>query len=132
MNMCVRVVVGACVWWWVRACGVGCGVLLPQVLLEGDFAFRHGEMGDMMFFVQTGVVQIGIFRTADEGFSTVFATIKPGTCPAAHTMHPPTHCIQYPVSSFQYPVLYPRLHPLSAPHSARVYVSVHVYVCVHV
>ena len=53
-------------------------MLKPQVLLEGDFAFRHGEAGDTMFFVQSGVVQIGLFRPKDEGFSSVYATMRTG------------------------------------------------------
>jgi len=53
-------------------------ILKPQVLLEGDYAFRFGEMGDTMFFVQTGSVQIGMFRPTAEGFSSVYATIESG------------------------------------------------------
>jgi len=48
-------------------------LLKPQVLLEGDYAFRYGEMGDTMYFVQSGIVQIG-----NEGFSTVYASLAPG------------------------------------------------------
>lgn len=48
-------------------------LLKPQVLLEGDYAFRYGEVGDTMFFVQSGLVQIG-----NEGFSTVYAALGQG------------------------------------------------------
>lgn len=54
-------------------------MLKPQVLLEGDFAFRYGEMGDTMFFVQAGAVQIGMFRPSGEGFSSVYATVEKGS-----------------------------------------------------
>ena len=48
-------------------------LLKPQVLLQGDFAFRYGEVGDTMYFVQSGIVQVG-----NEGFSTVYATLGRG------------------------------------------------------
>jgi len=47
-------------------------LLKPQVLLEGDLAFRKNEPGDTMFFIQMGRVQIG-----NEDFSVVFAVKRP-------------------------------------------------------
>ena len=43
-------------------------LLKPQVLLEGDFAFRKNEPGDTMYFIQMGRIQIG-----NVDFSVVFA-----------------------------------------------------------
>jgi hypothetical protein len=48
--------------------------LRVSVLLLGDFAFRKGEVGDRMYFVEKGFVQIG---TADR--AVVFASKGPGT-----------------------------------------------------
>ena len=49
-------------------------LLKPQVLLEGDLAFRKNEPGDTMFFIQMGRVQIG-----NEDFSVVFVVKRPRT-----------------------------------------------------
>ena len=40
-------------------------MLKPEVLLVGDYAFRYGEAGESMYFVQSGAVQIGQFRSDD-------------------------------------------------------------------
>ena len=52
-------------------------MLKPQVLLVGDYAFRYGEAGESMYFVQSGAVQIGQFRS-DDAFSSIYATLGPG------------------------------------------------------
>ena len=49
-------------------------LLKPQVLLQGDFAFRKNEPGTVMYFIQMGRVQIG-----SEDFSTVYTVCRPGS-----------------------------------------------------
>ena len=48
--------------------------LRVNVLLDGDFAFRQGEVGDKMYFIKTGYIQIGM---ADR--SIVYVSKGPGT-----------------------------------------------------
>jgi len=48
--------------------------LRPQVLLEGDLAYRKGDMGDSMYVLQTGYVQVG-----NSDLSSVYATLGPET-----------------------------------------------------
>lgn len=45
-------------------------LLKPQALLDGDYAFRQGEVGDTMYFVQHGIVQIG-----NTTFAVIYATL---------------------------------------------------------
>jgi len=59
-------------------------LLRVNVLLEGDFVFRQGEVGDRMYFIKTGYLQIG---TADR--SVVFASKGPGTYLGELTMFNP-------------------------------------------
>ena len=56
-------------------------VCLCRGAVEGDFAFRSGEVGDTMHFVQAGIVQIGTLRGeggSSSSFLSVYATCKPG------------------------------------------------------
>ena len=55
--------------------------LRVNVLLDGDFAFRQGEVGDKMYFIKTGYIQIG---TADK--SLVFVSKGPGAYVGELTM----------------------------------------------
>jgi len=48
--------------------------LHPQVLLQGDFAFHKNEIGDAMFFIKFGQVDIG-----NEDLSIIYLTKQPGT-----------------------------------------------------
>jgi len=48
--------------------------LNPQVLLKGDFAFHKNEIGEAMFFIKFGQVDIG-----NEDVSVVYTTKQPGT-----------------------------------------------------
>jgi len=48
--------------------------LNPQVLLKGDFAFRKNEIGEAMFFIKFGQVDIG-----NEDLSVIYTTKQPGT-----------------------------------------------------
>jgi len=48
--------------------------LRVNVLLDNDFAFRQGEVGDKMYFIKTGYIQIGL-----PDRSMVFVSKGPGT-----------------------------------------------------
>ena len=49
-------------------------VLRPQVLLEGDYAFRLNDTGDCMYFLKKGAVQI-----SNDDRSIIYCTLMPGS-----------------------------------------------------
>ena len=59
-------------------------MLRVNVLLEGDMAFRQGEVGDRMYFIKTGYLQIG-----NSDRSVVFVSKGPGSYVGELTMFNP-------------------------------------------